>query len=169
MSKLQDFAGFITTAQRATFTALDGNSRLNVVKDFYKSHELTKPVTITVTSTKRGGYLTKDEKLAIQSAYISALKAGNVSEELENNFAAVTDAEAVATFSETLPYTDAVKTFGPAVVAAKMIDALDVTLNEEFHKIRKFDVPAAVDIAEIPAFIKELEKIYKAATTPAAE
>ena len=163
MSKIQDFAVYVTTAQKSTFTGLDGNSRLNVVNKFFEDRKIEKPVSITVTTTKKGSYLTKDEKLAIQSAYISELKAGKVSEETEKNFEAVTDPEKVVTFSETLIYSEAVKNFGPAVVSAKMIDLLSVKDNEEFHKIRKFEVPASVAISEIPAFIKELQKIYEEA------
>lgn len=164
MSKIQDFAVYATTAQKATFTSLDGNSRLNVVKNFYKENSLEIPVSVTVSTSKKGSYLTKDEKINIQSEYIKALQSGNITPELENNFKAVTSPETVATFSETLPYNEAVSVFGPAVVAAKMIDGLTTSLNEEFHKVRKFDVPANIAISEIPAFIKELEKIYKAAT-----
>lgn len=98
----------------------------------------------------------------IQAEYIKALQSGTVSETIKSNFDAVCNPDAVCTFSETLPYSDAVKTFGPAVVASKMIDALSVKDNEEFHKVRKFDVPAAVAVSEIPAFIKALQSIYNA-------
>lgn len=164
MSRLDNFAAYVTTAQKATFTSLDGNARLNVVKNFYKENSIEIPVSVTVSTSKKGSYLTKDEKISIQMEYIKALQSGNVTPEMENNFKAVTNPETVATFSETLPYSEAVSVFGPAVVAAKMIDCLTTSLNEEFHKVRKFDVPAAVAISEIPAFIKALEKIYKAAT-----
>lgn len=164
MSKIQDFAVYCTSEQKATFTSLDGNARLNVVKNFYKENSLTIPSSITVSTSKRGSYLTKDEKIAIQMEYIQALQSGNITPELENNFKAVTDSAAVATFSETLVYSAAIKEFGPAVVAAKLIDALSVADNEKFHKIRKFDVPASVAISEIPAFIEELKKIYDSAT-----
>lgn len=165
MNKIENFAKYCTTAQKATFTSLDGNSRLNVVTAFYNENGINLPSVITVSQSKKGVYLTKDEKIQIQSAYISALVSGTVSEEIENNFRAVTDSEAVATFSETLPFSEAVKSFGPAIVAAKMIDNLSVSDNEKFHKVRKFDVPANVAISEIPAFIKALETIYKENTT----
>ena len=115
MSKIQDFAVYVTTAQKATFTSLDGNSRLNVVKNFYKENSLEIPVSVTVSTSKKGSYLTKDEKINIQAKYIKALQSGNVTPELENNFKAVTGPETVATFSETLPYNEAVSVFGPAV------------------------------------------------------
>lgn len=166
MSKIQDFAVYVTTAQKSTFTGLDGNSRLNVVKKFYTDNKLEIPVSISVTTTKKGSYLTKDEKISIQSAYISELKSGNVSKETEKNFQAVTDPDKVVTFTETLVYSEAVKNFGPAVVAAKMIDSMPVSINEDFHKIRKFTVPANIAINEIPAFIKELQAIYDSATKP---
>lgn len=162
MSKIQDFAVYVTTAQKATFTSLDGNSRLNVVKNFYKENSLEIPVSVTVSTSKKGSYLTKDEKIMIQAEYIKALQSGTVSETIKSNFDAVCNPDAVCTFSETLPYSDAVKNFGPAVVASKMIDALSVKDNEEFHKVRKFDVPAAVAVSEIPAFIKALQSIYDA-------
>lgn len=93
--------------------------------------------------------------------YIKALQAGKMTPELENNLKAVTDPSSTATFSETYTYPEAVKALNPAVIAAKLIDALPVKMNEEFHKIRRFDVPAAVSISEIPAFIEELRKIYE--------
>lgn len=164
MSKIQDFAVYCTTAQKTTFSAMDGNARLNVVNAFYQGKGLEKPVSITVSTSKKGNYLTKDEKIMIQTSYINAMQSGNVTPELENNLQAVFNPENVATFSETLIYSDAVKNFGPAVVASKMIDALSVSDNEEFHKIRKFDVPASVAISEIPAFIKALQKIYDEST-----
>ncbi len=162
MSRLTDFAAYITTAQKTTYSALDANSKLSAVKAFYQSKGLELPASITVTTQKKGLYLTKDEKLSIQAAYIKAMKSGNVSEELEGQFEAVVNPGAVCTFSQTLVYSEAVKVFGPAVVAAKMIDALSVSDNEEFHKVRKFDVSASVAVSEIPAFIKELQAIYDA-------
>lgn len=164
MSRINEFAIYCTTAQKATFTSLDGNSRLNVVNKFYSEKGLEKPVSITVTTSKKGAYLTKDEKINIQSEYIKALQAGNVTPEMQGNFDAVCNPDAVCTFSETLPYSDAVKNFGPSVVAARMIDGMSVKDNEEFHKVRKFDVPANVAISEIPAFIKALQSIYDNAT-----
>lgn len=163
MSRINEFAVYCTTSQKSTFTNLDGNSRLNVVNKFYKDKGLKKPVSITVSTSKKGTYLTKDEKIRIQLDYINALKSGEVSDELENNFKAVTSPDAVATFSETLVYSDAVKEFGPAIVAAKMIDGLSVPDLDEFHKIRKFEVPANIAIDEIPAFIKALQAIYDTA------
>ncbi len=160
MSRIIDFAVYCTTGQKATYTSLNGTGRHNVAKDFYKSHNLDLPVSITITTTKKGSYLTKNEIILIQSEYIEALRSGAVSEELENNFKATTSPDLSVTFSETLPYKEALKEFGPAIVAAKMIDSLPVELNEEFHKIRKFDVPADIDIKEIPAFIKALQEIY---------
>ena len=103
MSKIQDFAVYVTTAQKSTFTGLDGNSRLNVVNNYYNEKGLEKPAAIVVTTQKRGAYLSKDEKLTIQSVYIAALKAGKVSEEIEANFEAVSDPAKVATFSRSLP------------------------------------------------------------------
>jgi hypothetical protein len=166
MSKIQDFAAYVTTAQKSTFTGLDGNSRLNVVNNFYNEKGLEKPAAIVVTTQKRGSYLSKDEKLSIQSAYIAALKSGKVDEEIESNFEAVNDPAKVATFSRSLPYSEAVKEFGPAIVAAKMIDGMPVTFNEEFHKIRQFEAPAAIAVSEIPAFIKALQAIFDEATKP---
>ena len=164
MSKITDFAVYCTSAQTANFTSLDGNSRLNVVKNFYKENSLILPTSITLSTSKKGTYLTKDEKIRIQSDYIKALQAGTVSNEMQANFDAVCNPDNVATFSETLVYSEAVKNFGPAVVAAKLIDGLSVTDNEKFHKIRKFDVPASVAISEIPAFIKALQAIFDEAT-----
>ncbi len=163
MSRLSDYAAYITAAQKSSFTALDGAGRLAVVKGFYNSKSLELPVSITVATQKRGAYLSKDEKIRIQAEYIQALQSGNVSDSVQANFNAVVDPDAVCTFAKTLGYTDALKEWGPAVVAAKLLDALSVADNEEFHKIRKFDVPAAVAVSELPAFIKELQAIYDAA------
>lgn len=162
MSKIQDYALYITSAQKSNYTALDGNSRLNVMKVFYKENNLSLPASVTVKESKKGSYLTKDEKIAIQNEYIKELQSsGKVSEQTANNFAAVNNPEEIATFSETLPFGEAVKTFGSAIVAAKMKDALNVSLLEKFNKIRKFDVPASVAISEIPELIKELQAIYE--------
>ena len=161
MARINEVAAQITSAQKANYSALDGNSRLSVVKKFYKEKGLEIPVSITVTSSKKGNYLTKDEKIALQNSYISALISGNVTEEVKNNFDAVNNPDKVATFSETLPYNEAVQNFGAAVVAAKMLDGLSVSDNEEFHKVRKFEVPALVAISEIPALIEALQEIYK--------
>ncbi len=164
MSRIAEFASYCTSSQVSTFTGLDSASRLTVVKEFYSSHKLEIPASITVTTTKKGTYLTKDEKLAIQSAYIIESKTGKISPLTESNLDAVLNPDAVATFSETLPFSKAISKdgFGPSVVASKMIDSLSPSLNEEFHKIRKFDVPASIAISEIPAFIKELQAIYDA-------
>ena len=161
MARINEVAAQITSAQKANYSALDGNSRLSVVKKFYKEKGFEIPVSITVTSSKKGNYLTKDEKIALQNSYISALISGNVTEEVKNNFDAVNNPDKVATFSETLPYNEAVQNFGAAVVAAKMLDGLSVSDNEEFHKVRKFEVPALVAISEIPALIEALQEIYK--------
>ncbi len=169
MSRIIDFAVYCTTDQKSTYTGLDGNSRLNVVKKFYTDNGLEIPASVTVTTSKKGSYLTKDEKIGIQSAYINALKFGEVPAELENNFEAITNPDVVAMFSETLPYSEAVKTFGASVVSAKMIDGLPTKLNEDFHKIRRFEVPASVAISEIPAFIKALQKIFDEATKTEAK
>ncbi len=169
MSRLTDFAVYITTAQKSSYSGLDGNSRLQVVKAFYRSKGLELPASITVSTSKKGAYLSKDEKMSIQFAYIEALKSGNVPEELEKRFAAVVNPEAVCTFAKTLPYSEAVKEWGPAVVASKLVDAFSVADNEEFHKIRKFDVPAAVAVSEIPAFIKALQAIYDESTKVESE
>ena len=161
MSRLSDYAAYITSPQQSSFSSLDGNSRLNVVNAFYADKGLERPQQITLTSSVKGIYLSKDDKLKIQMDYIKALQAGKMTSELENNLKAVTDPSSTATFSENYTYSEAVKALNPAVVAAKLIDALPVKCNEEFHKIRKFNVPASVSISEIPAFIEELRKIYE--------
>ncbi len=169
MTKLSNYATYITTGRKATFSSLSGLERLNAVKSFYNSKGLELPASITVTTSKRGARLTQAEKISIQGEYISALKAGEVSTELEARFEAVMNPDAVCTFSACLPYSEALKEWGFEVVAAKMIDLLSVADNEDFHKIRKFDVPAAVAISEIPAFIKELQAIYDAANAAPVE
>ena len=169
MSKLSDYAAYITAARKATYTGMAGQERLNAVKSFYNSKGLNLPASITVTSSKRGARLTQAEKISIQGEYIAALQAGNVSAELEARFAAVKNPDAVCTFSSCLSYSEALKEWGAEAVAAKMIDALSVADNEEFHKIRKFDVPAAIAVSEIPAFIKELQAIYDAAVETETE
>lgn len=163
MSRISDYAAYITSAQKSSFTALDGSGRLSVVKGFYQSKGLELPVSITVTTQKRGAYLSKDEKIKIQGEYIQALQSGSVTNVVKANFEAVVNPDAVCTFSKSLGYSEALKEWGPAVVASKMIDSLSVADNEEFHKVRKFDVPAAVAVSEIPSFIKELQAIYDAA------
>ena len=165
MSKLSDFAAYCTSAQSSSFTALDGNSRLNVVKDFYNSKGLELPGTITITSTTKVSRLTKDERNAVSYSYAIAVAKGETpSEEMLNNLLALSDPEKSITTTKSAPYKESIKEFGASVVAAKLIDALSVSDNDEFHKIRKFDVPASVDISEIPAFINELAQIYANST-----
>ena len=165
MSRLSDFATYVTSQQQSSYSNLDGNGRLNVVNKFYADKGLERPTSITLATSTKGIYLSKDDKLKIQMDYIKALQAGKMTSELENNLKAVTDPSSTATFSETYTYSEAVKALNPAIVAAKLIDALPINMNEEFHKIRKFDVPAAVSVSEIPAFIEELKKIYESQKT----
>lgn len=161
MSKLQDFALYITSAHTASFTALDGMQRLEAVKDFYNKKGLTLPPCITVTSTKKVAYLSKDERNAITNAVaLAAINGEEITVEMKQNVLAVNNPDATITTTKTESYKNAVETFGASVVAAKLIDGMNATNNEEFHKIRKFDVSASVDISTIPAFIKELQKIY---------
>jgi len=162
MLKLSDYANYVTSQQKSSYGALDGNGKLNAIKKFYKDNDLNLPGQITLTSSTKGIYLSKDQKLKIYKDYFTAMQAGKVTPEMQQNVKAAENTDEVATFSETYAYSEAVKALGPAVVAAKLIDALPVKLNEEFHKIRKFDVPAPVSISEIPAFIEELKKIYEA-------
>lgn len=167
MSKVKDYAVYITTARKATYTSMTGFERLNVVKSFYNSKGLSLPASLTTTTSKLGARLTQPEKIKIQGEYISALQAGNVSEELEARLKAVNNPNAVCTFTSCLSYSEALKEWGVDIVAARLIDALSVADNEEFHKNRKFEVPASVAVSEIPAFIKELQAIYDAAAETA--
>lgn len=169
MSKVKDYAAYITAARKATYTSMTGLERLNVVKSFYNSKGLSLPASITVTTPKRGARLTQAEKISIQGEYISAMLAGKVSEELEARLKAVNNPDAVCTFTKCLPYSEALKEWGFDVVAARLIDALSVADNEEFHKIRRFEVPASVAVSEIPAFIKELQAIYDEKTKAVTE
>ena len=160
MTKLAQIALQITSAQESSFTALDGNSRLEAVKNFYRNNGLDLPAVITVTTTKKASYLSKDEKMNIRDEYIAMLENGNDDETIRANYKACKTEDGTITFTKTVTYSVSVLEFGAAVVAAKLIDGLDASKNEAFHKIRKHSIPAAVDIESIPAFIKELQKLY---------
>lgn len=166
MSKISNFAIYCTSAHESNYTNLNGVERLNAVKDFYKSNDLVLPETITVTTEKRVGRLNKDERNEISLKYaLAAAKGEEITEEMTSNLLALSDPEKSVKTTTSKSYAESVPFFGESVVAAKLIDALPTDKNESFHKIRKFAVPASIAVEEIPQFIEELRKIYKASQT----
>lgn len=160
MSKINDFAVYCTSEHTAPFSKHNGLAQLNIVKDFYKDNGLEIPASVTVTTSKNAGRLTKDEQIAI---YAAALKGEN---EALANVAKIGNSDEKVTFTKTYTYSELLADFAPAVVASKLIDNLSVSDNEKFSAIRKHTAPADIAISEIPAFIKALQSIYDEATKP---
>lgn len=157
MSKLSEVAKALTSERTATWSQMTGAERLEAVKAFYRERNIALPTSITVVTRKPARLLTKDETIAIMAAAL------NGDEDARKNYELTKDPAAMIIIAKDCkPFGLAAAAFGPDVVAAKMIDALSVSQNEEFHKIRKFRVPATVAISAIPAFIAELQKLQAA-------
>jgi len=138
---------------------LSGFAKYEKIVAFYNSAKITLPVSLTFVETKSANRLTKDETIAIQRAYISELKAGNVTPETENNFNSIgRDGEKV-TFSNTVVFSESCKVMGYNATASKLVDMLNPAQLEEYQKESRKKGNALFAVSEIPAIIDALTKI----------
>lgn len=140
---------------------INGLSRFETVKSFYKENALTLPASLTFVQTKSALRLTKDEIIAIQMQYIKELQAGNVSEETANNFNAIGSERDKVTFTKCYAFIEALENVSLSAIATKLVDILPISMQEKFQNESRKNSRSLFDISEIPAIIKILEKMQE--------
>ena len=135
---------------------INGISRYESIKDFYKENGIDFPVSLTFVTTKNAARLTKDEQISI---YAAALKGDS---ESISNAAKIGHEDEKVTFTDTVAFSESVKVKGFSATAAKLVDGLSVTDNEKYMKSRRESRPI-FDMSEIPAIIKVLQSMMETA------
>ena len=140
---------------------INGLSRFETVKSFYKENSISLPVSLTFVQSKSALRLTKDETIAIQFEYIKELQAGKVTEETRSNFEAIGKEDGKVTFTKNYTFSEALENVSLSAIASKLVDILPVTMQEKFQSETRKNSRSLFDISEIPAIIKILEKMQE--------
>lgn len=164
MTQLSKVAEALTSAQMVSFGAASSRERYQIVKSFYREEGLELPPCLTFTESRSAARLSKDDKLAIAAELIQAMQSGDAAtiEAAQANYKVATTGEGSVKTSTTYSLNEALDKEGPGRVALALKDRLNLNQVEKFQEVRKWRVPAAVAVCEIPAFIKELQAIYDA-------
>ena len=146
--------------------ALVGIDRLESINNYYNANNIVRPDSLTFKATKATVRLTKDEKNAILTDYISVLDGSFTGSEdeknaIKDNYLESKKEDGKVTFVKTYTYSDALQSMPHAAVAARLIDMLSPSDNEKYTAIRRKETAAMVDVDSIPELVKALTAIYE--------